>query len=119
MNQQEIDYYFQQARQKFGIWRLVYGICINPFMGVQEKRSLIEKHYQISPKKVTMKITIDDEIAELTRELAMRKSFYKKQVELGKMSRDKANKQYLTMQQTLQRLKGIKAKESRQTQLPL
>lgn len=66
-----------------------------------------------------MKITINDEIAEISRELAMRKKFYQKQVELGKMTRNKANKQYLTMRQTLQRLKGIKAKESRQTNLNL
>lgn len=63
------------------------------------------------------KITIDDEISCIAREIAMRKKVYPKWIETRRMTRDKANHEVLTMEKTLRRLKGIKAKESNQTQI--
>lgn len=51
--------------------------------------------------KKTIRLT--DEIAEVERELIMRKSFYQKQIESGRMTREKANWQY----QVLGRVLGL------------
>lgn len=66
-----------------------------------------------------MKFTLEDMIKELARELAMRKSFYKKQIELRKMTKDKANKQYGAMEAALKRLEQLKINEGNQTTLGL
>lgn len=54
-------------------------------------------------------ITLTDEIAEVERELIMRKSFYQKQIESGRMTREKANWQYQVLGRVLARLKKIQA----------
>lgn len=52
--------------------------------------------------------TIDEEIAELQRELSMRKSVYESWIHAGRMTRDKANKQYKALESALIRLKNLK-----------
>lgn len=47
--------------------------------------------------KTEADITPEEMVQELARELAMRREFYRKQVEYGKMTREKANRQYLRL----------------------
>ena len=48
-----------------------------------------------------MKVTIEDIIKELERELKMRKSVYPKMILDGKLHRHQANKQYLCVQEAI------------------
>lgn len=45
-----------------------------------------------------MKPTTQDKIRCLERELALRKNVYPKRIKAGKMSRDEANREFLTLQ---------------------
>ena len=48
-----------------------------------------------------MKITIQDAIKELERELKMRASLYPKWIVQGKLNRDRANRQFLSLKKAL------------------
>lgn len=51
-----------------------------------------------------MKITLEDQIKELERELGMRETVYAGLIKAGKLTKDQANKQYLAMQEALKTL---------------
>ena len=64
-----------------------------------------------------MKYTIDDQIKEISREIGMRRSVYPRQIELGKMSKSKANEKIAIMESVLDRLQKIKGKVENQSEL--
>tara|TARA_R110002049_G_scaffold129957_1_gene288042 strand:+ start:285 stop:509 length:225 start_codon:yes stop_codon:yes gene_type:complete len=55
--------------------------------------------------------TLDDQIAELRRELGMRKKLYPGWIASGKLFRNQANKQYCAMEAALKTLERLQVKE--------
>lgn len=53
-------------------------------------------------------ITVDDEIQELEREVALRKRVYPRWVADNRLTKGKADRQIAVMQSALERLKGLK-----------
>ena len=56
----------------------------------------------------TMGYTIEEQIKEAERELAMRRNFYAKQVKAGKMTKETARKHYDLQQAIVTTLKNLK-----------
>jgi len=69
-------------------------------------------------KRDTRNITIDDEISEIKRELAMRKRVYPRKIEVGEMTKDDANWQFTCMQQSLKRLLLMKEHQESNRKMP-
>ncbi|MCA1623362.1 MAG: hypothetical protein LC768_13130 [Acidobacteria bacterium] len=65
----------------------------------------------MSEKHFVQQITIDEQIAEVKREIAMRRKVYPKWIEAGSMQKSKADFQVLAMEAVLILLQAI-AKET-------
>lgn len=59
-----------------------------------------------------MKITLEDSIAEIKRELKMREKVYPNLISSGKLNKDQANKQYLRLKYALDQLINKSEKQS-------
>ncbi len=57
-----------------------------------------------------MKISIDDQIAEAQREVAMRRHVYARQVTVGRMNQQDADRKIALMEQIVQSLQKVKGK---------
>lgn len=55
-------------------------------------------------KKITKKITIEEMVSEIKRELKMRKDVFPRQIRNGKLDRNVANYQYLCMEAAMHKL---------------
>ncbi len=71
---------------------------------------MIEKHF-------VQQITIDEQIAEVKREIAMREKVYPKWIELGSLPKQKADFQILVMEAVLILLEEIAKQKSSQAGL--
>lgn len=64
--------------------------------------------------------SLDEQILEVQRELAVRKKVYKDWVETGKMRRVDALRQYYSLQAVLVTLKALREKrDGKQTEMPI
>ena len=54
-----------------------------------------------------MSVTLEQQIACVKREIAMRKAVYPKQIERGRLSRGAANRELATMEAVLDTLMGV------------
>jgi len=74
------------------------------------RRKMSEKHF-------VQQITIDEQIAEVKRELAMRNKVYPKWIEAGSMQKSKADFQILAMEAVLISLQDLAKKTAPQAGL--
>ncbi|MBN8824423.1 MULTISPECIES: hypothetical protein [unclassified Spirosoma] len=63
---------------------------------------------QTQPAKKAMQFTIDEEIAEVNREIGLRYGFYKKKVDANQMTQMDADYRIGVMTSALNRLKALK-----------
>lgn len=60
-------------------------------------------------------ITLDDEIAEVSREIELRERNYPKWIDMGRLRQDHADRRLAVMLSVLKRLRGLKEKAYEQT----
>ena len=60
-------------------------------------------------------ITLDDEIAEVSREIELRERNYPKWIDMGRLRQDHADRRLAVLLSVLKRLRGLKEKAYEQT----